>query len=519
MFGAAAIFAIVYWAVGGAVFPTDDAFINLHNAQVIHDGYDQKYLGVPALVGATSGVHLALLLVIEKVVSSDTIALYLLGAFCGVVYVLGLLFASMNVGCSPLEAALIAIGGLIFAGTLFQLLNGMDTGLSMAAVAWNIKLLTDKRRTLWLSLLCGIMPFIRPELSLFSAGSMFILLLDNDRTSHFKIAACVTSILCTVPFLVWYWVDTGSLVPNTVGAKTYFFADRYADLPSKLLFVSLAMARAAVASFPLFLCARFIRPRSAGIMLAVSAITFIGLYFWKFPSGLSHNGSRYLYIFVPVILFGVACGLTSAARTKTLRLIGISAFFLPLAFGWQLSDYWTHITGNQKSLCDVVRWINQNLPDRPTILVHDAGYVAYAGHVPLVDLVGLKTPAATEFHKRLTYPSVGKLRSKAIADIARSFNTEYLLALEEWNERFDLVDGLREEGWRVEEVYAGIASENTPASDVYHLYRLRKAVSTVGQFGIDRRSGRATLKGTQVLPDLDSLKVEESFDRPEQAGD
>jgi len=481
VFATAAIFAMVYWMIGGAVFPTDDAFINLHNAQVIHAGHDENYIGVPALVGATSGVHLALLLAIEKVVFSNTLALYLLGAFCGVAYVLGLFFTCINVGCSRLEAMLIAVGGLIFAGTLFQLLNGMDTGLAMAAVAWNIKLLTDKRRTIWLPLLCGIMPFIRPELSLPSVGSMLILLFESGRSSHFKIAACATSLLSAVPFLVWYWVDTGSLVPSTVGAKTYYFADRYADWPDKLRFVSLAMARAAVACFPLFLCVRFIRPRSAGIMLAVFATIFIGSYVWKFPSGLSHNGSRYLYIFAPIILFGVACGLASAARTKTLRFVGISALFLPLAFGGQLSDYRTHITGHQKSLSDVVHWINENLPDRPTILVHDAGYVAYAGHVPLVDLVGLKTPAAIEFHKRLTYPSAGTLRSKAIAAIARSFNTEYLLALQEWNEKFGLVDGLREEGWEVEEVYAGRASANTPASDIYHLYKLSKPVSPTNQ--------------------------------------
>ncbi|WP_237892197.1 MULTISPECIES: hypothetical protein [Bradyrhizobium] len=481
VFATAAIFAIVYWIIGGAVFPTDDAFINLHNAQVIHEGHDENYIGVPALVGATSGVHLALLLAIEKVVFSDTLALYLLGAFCGVAYVLGLFLACINVGCSRLEPMLIAVGGLIFAGTLFQLLNGMDTGLAMAAVAWNIKLLTDKRRTISLPLLCGIMPFIRPELSLLSVGSMLILLLENGHSLRFKIAACATSLLSAVPFLMWYWVDTGSLVPSTVGAKTYYFADRYADWPDKLRFVSLATARAAVACFPLFLCVRFIRPRSVGIVLAVFATIFIGSYLWKFPSGLSHNGSRYLYIFAPIILFGVACGLSSAARTNTLRFVGISALFLPLAFGGQLSDYWTHLTGNQKSLSDAVHWINENLPDRPTILVHDAGYVAYAGHVRLVDLVGLKTPAAIEFHKRLTYPSAGELRSKAIAEIARSFHPKYLLALQEWNEKFGLVDGLREQGWVVEEVYTGKGQTNTPSPDIYHIYKLSEPITAARQ--------------------------------------
>ena len=111
---------------------------------------------------------------------------------------------------------------------MFQLLNGMDTGLAMAAVAWNIKLLTDKKRTLWLSILCGIMPFIRPELSFLSLVSMLIIFGDGGCSARFKMAAAVTAILSAVPFLLWYWVDTGSFVPNTVNAKTYYFAERYA---------------------------------------------------------------------------------------------------------------------------------------------------------------------------------------------------------------------------------------------------------------------------------------------------
>jgi hypothetical protein len=480
VFVTAAIFAAVYWMNGGTAFPTDDAFINLHNAQVIRRGYDENYLGVPALVGATSGVHLVLLLAIEQVLPSDALALYVLGACGGCAYVLGLFFTCINVGCSRLEAALIALGSLIFVGTLFQLLNGMDTGLAMAAVAWNIKLLTDKKRTIWLAVLCGIMPFIRPELACLSAGSMLILVLDHGPSPCFKIAACAIAFVSAVPFLIWYWIDTGSLIPSTLGAKTYYFADRYADWSDKLRFTLLAIVRAAAACFPLFLCVRFIRPRAVGIMLAVFATAFLGAYLWKLPSGLVHNGSRYLYVFTPIILFGVACGLASAARTKTLRLIGISAVFLPLAAGAQLLAYRTQITGDQRSLADAVSWINTHLTDRPTVMVHDAGYIAYAGHVPLVDLVGLKTPAVVEFHKRLTYPSAGELRSKAIAGIARSFDTKYLLAIEDWNEKFGLVDGFRKEGWNVEEIYAGRAPSNTPVPDIYHLYKLTQPSSPVG---------------------------------------
>ncbi|TYL79403.1 hypothetical protein [Bradyrhizobium cytisi] len=472
-----AIFAIVYYVNGGAAFPTDDAFINLHNAQVLRLGRDQNYEGVPALVGATSGAHLALLLVFEQLVHPDTAALYVLSSLSAVTYVLGVFYMCLNIGCPRLEAALIALGSLVFAGTLFQVLNGMDTGLAMAAVAWDIKLLTDKRRTFWLPALCGVMPFVRPELSLLSAASMLIVFWEKDAANGFKIAAAAVAALTSLPFLLWYWIDTGSLVPNTISAKMFFFAERYLAWSDKSLLMLSAVSQGALMSFPLFLCLRFMRPVAVGRMLALFVAVFLGAYFWRFPSGLVHNGGRYLFVLAPLVLFGTACGLTSAFRKQTLCMVAISILFLPQGFVAQLEDYRTHIVGFQESLADVVRWMNANLPDRPMVMVHDAGYVAYAGHAALVDLVGLKTPAAMDFHKRTTYPSVGLQRSRAVAEIAEAFQPQYLLVLQDWDERFHFVEGLRGVGWTAREVYAGHAPPNTPAALIYHLYELNRPLS------------------------------------------
>jgi hypothetical protein len=39
------------------VFPVDDAYITLHNAEVLYDAVDPNYTGTPALVGSTSPIH------------------------------------------------------------------------------------------------------------------------------------------------------------------------------------------------------------------------------------------------------------------------------------------------------------------------------------------------------------------------------------------------------------------------------------------------------------------------------
>ena len=50
--------------LGSPVFPVNDAYITLHNAQVLHWGHDPNYPGTPALAGATSAVHLALVVLL-----------------------------------------------------------------------------------------------------------------------------------------------------------------------------------------------------------------------------------------------------------------------------------------------------------------------------------------------------------------------------------------------------------------------------------------------------------------------
>src|SRR6266404_504215 len=195
-------FAVAHRVIGGPLFPNDDAFINLHNAQVLWLGHDDAYRDVPALVGATSGAHLALLMLFETFIPADATALFVLGAAVAAFYLVGLFAMCKNVGCSRFEATLIALAGLILAGSIFQLLNGLDTGLAMAAVAWNIKLLTDGKRTLWLPVLCGAMPFIRPELGFLSIASMFVVLRDRELSIDFRAKAVALCVLAATPFLL-----------------------------------------------------------------------------------------------------------------------------------------------------------------------------------------------------------------------------------------------------------------------------------------------------------------------------
>ena len=66
-------------------------------------------------------------------------------------------------------------------------------------------------------------------------------------------------------------------------------------------------------------------------------------------------------------------------------------------------------------------WLQSNVPADARILIHDAGYLAYATRYELIDLVGLKTPESIRFHERYTVPSNGTQRDEAINQIALRF--------------------------------------------------------------------------------------------------
>jgi len=85
-----AIASIWYSSVcGKPVFPVDDAYITLHNAQVLLWGHDPCFPGISALVGATSAVHLVVVWLLLHALAPEE-SLYI-AAWIGVLaYVLGL---------------------------------------------------------------------------------------------------------------------------------------------------------------------------------------------------------------------------------------------------------------------------------------------------------------------------------------------------------------------------------------------------------------------------------------------
>ncbi len=157
---------ILYQRMPGSLgHPLDDSYISLHSAQVLHWGNDPNFPNTPPLVGITNAPYVlllwGLLLVFPPLIALE--AASWLGILC---YALGLV-ALGRAFRLPLWAPLaLAALGLTIAKVPYQLLNGVETGMAMAITVWILALAetntASSRRCA--AVLCGVAPFLRPEL-------------------------------------------------------------------------------------------------------------------------------------------------------------------------------------------------------------------------------------------------------------------------------------------------------------------------------------------------------------------
>ena len=235
---------LLWWARGGWVFPLDDAYITIHNARVLIEGQDRNY-GVPALVGASSLIHLALVTAVSLVLPGEA-ASYLVAGTGPVLFLAGLLTLGRRLGLPWPEGTALALVGLAFGAA--QFLNGLETGLVMAAVTGTLVLAlgAPSRR---LALACGLLPFLRPELGLLSLVLMarqarLRLAAGPDRAAALRAvaadAACV--LLAAAPWLAWSFAETGALLPRTIAAKQAFFGVPSASLAESVVYAAMMVA-------------------------------------------------------------------------------------------------------------------------------------------------------------------------------------------------------------------------------------------------------------------------------------
>lgn len=386
-------------------FPLDDGYITLHNARSLLAGGDGTY-GGSALTGATSIVHLALLAVASLVLPAKLASLLLCLA-AALAYVAGIetLVRRRTRGGWAVALCFVAL----FAGTVpIQLVNGLETGMAMATVAWLLVLADDRR----LPFLAGLAPFVRPELAVLAG-----LLVLRQRS----LRQIAITVLVGLPWLAWLFIETGHVVPATAEAKAEFFAEDQWAWGGRLQ----ALLSGAYMYLPLAIGFSGLVRSAVGRIALVYVMALIGVGLVVLPASLNWNDSRYLAPLVPVLVLGLA-DLTKDRVGQF--LIGVIAVWTAICVPSTLTllgKEWALVKGDEAAASRALGV----LPRGAIVLVHDAGMPAWtAPGLHLVDVVGLKTETSIEAHRRDTI--VGCQWDKALNRIASDSGARYAYVLQ-----------------------------------------------------------------------------------------
>jgi len=475
--------------IGAPRFPYDDPYITVRNAQVLVSGsHDHTFIGTPALAGSTSIVHtveVALLMLVFPPLWAATVSQYI-----GILlYGWSLVALTASGRLQELSSWLLIAVSLTIGSPFVELLDGLETSLALAAIVFAFALVMSGRPSRWLMVSAGVLPFIRPELSaisllLFAWHTFLRVKAASDQYRASLILRDIGfAVLGALPFAILLLWNTGSIVPSTISAKRFYFAEAHLAPSVRWRWVSGNLRDFGRVIGPLTLGTLFLLTDAWGALLLSFVPLFVMAFYLQFPGALGHYDHRYMYVLAPFAVAGICRGLrsqTRAARVLSLLLLIATAGQQAMGLQRHWKKYVSFCAIAETELTALSKFCAESLDPHARLLIHDAGYMAYATHFEMVDFVGLKTPAAIPLHRELTYPSAGADRHKAIDLLARQTKPDYLIVLNAWDGIFRITKGLEKDGWQFEPVRP--QSDRDPVAPQFHysVYRMSRKDATNG---------------------------------------
>jgi hypothetical protein len=451
--------AALHWRwPGGPAFPIDDAYIVLSNVRALVEGAPD-IPGAPLLTGATSLLHALTAVPVTMALGPET-GLWALTWLGVVATATGAAATGRAVGLSPPSVAALAIAALCVAQAPTVLLNGLETSWAVAAPFWTFRCVARDPLSRAGAVLCGLLPWVRPELVVISAA-LTIGAAAQWRTRRGDVARAAA--LCLAPSLALLAVHlalTGSPAPRAGEAKRLFFG--VAALP---VWVQVATV---VSWLPAFLAGT--GALWAGALLTVGggaprhairgSLLLLALIAVLYGRIASQNSARPLRNFVSPMAFGLAAAAAAAGwRGRAAR----AALALSLAVNvWgtvgRVDLDMTRAEGARRYNEQRAAWVRANLDPAQPLMVHDIGHLSRATDQRLVDMVGLRTPTSIDtLWRTVATRGVGGIPD-ALDEIARRGEVCTMLVISRWNRWMRFAQGLRERGWEVVDISGDIRS-------------------------------------------------------------
>lgn len=450
--------------VGIGNYAMDDAYIVEHSVAGILTGHESRFIDSTPWDGVTSPAYVGIVALLSLLLPID-LSHWLLSTLSTLALVSGWYLICLRYSLSYALTIAVVILSLLVGLTYYQLTNGLETGMAMAAFTWILIALDYDQPPIWGYVIAGVQCFIRPELAALSA--IFTIYIIAARPFGWLKGVLIMLCFFVISALLLF-LASGSLVPNTLSAKTYFFAEGCASNSLKSVLVLSALwsffTGLGVFAFGFFMA---ITSRQRLVLFSFTTI-FIFAYFQKFPGALFHNYSRYLYLLLPVAVFGWASCL--GHKDEFLRLcskaLGVVVLFsvlysLSSSFRFYVDETHRFSEDNSK----MAAWVARNLPRHAVVMVHDGGMISTIGDQQLVDLVGLKSSYSVQVHRRTTFMECRRVPA-AISDIATYAQASYIVVTDDWDRIFGLTQSLRDNGWFVER------ADSDRVDAFYKVYRI-----------------------------------------------
>ncbi|MBI2620160.1 MAG: tetratricopeptide repeat protein [Ignavibacteriales bacterium] len=423
-----ATLSYAYFTNEGFGFPLDDPWIHLQFAKNLHQyGSFSYYQDEMVTSGSTAPLYTLLLAAGFFFTNNELILSYVLGilfSLLAVVYfyrLLEILFPTKTLYAFAGTLLLVLEPRLQWAG-----LSGMETSLFIFLI-----LATSyywmKRAPVATGLFGGMLLWTRPEaIILFVALGADLVLAriavsregkktESSRAGTLQWLFPTLAVLGALGagYVLFNYLLSGSLLPNTYAAKVKYYAHGGGMYPSRVLqflsdghlIVFSVLAAAGIAQT----VTSVIRRRPAIILVPLLFSVGMFLAYWIKLPYLYQNG-RYLIPILPFILLlglvGMDWLLTVAGRTIRLgeqqrkALTVVLFLYLGIHFlvgSWEsralYQDFCKYISDRQVR---TALWIRDHLPGNAVVATHDVGAVAYYSERRIVDMVGLISPEMIE---------------------------------------------------------------------------------------------------------------------------
>lgn len=295
-----------------------------------------------------------------------------------------------------------------------------------------------------IGLVIGCSIWVRPDgLTLLGPAVMALALTKQSWAARFRSLAWLAAgvALFLIPYLLFNWQISGSILPNTFYAKQAEYAvERSLPLARRFFDeVTLPLVGSGVFLLPGFITYTWKNWRRHNWAALSAILWFLGyglLYALRLP--VTYQYGRYFMPAMPVFFISGLVGtweLVGRHRENHLFwlfarvgiLSGVMIWLIFLAQG--AGRYARDVAFIQADMVSPAQWVAANTPSDALVAAHDIGAMGYFSQRRIVDLAGLVSPEVIPFIRD----------EDRLADWLDSQQVDYLVALSGWYKH--LADG------------------------------------------------------------------------------